>query len=234
MWMSGYLAKTSFAALVRWRIDRGPGNAGEDDDVALAVQLLGQPFGRHAAGFVLVDMDVVGAGFGDLGVIGEDHHALVAGVLDDLVERGRRDREDDDRLGAGLNHGVDLLDLALGIGAGDLDLQVDLVGHALMRRHRLDHVGGLGLPVIADVAHAEEDLVLAGSIGFSPFDHRSLMEAQASTDSVTRVATGRNAAPFGVEPVGQQQTRKRGTSLRTGAKGNLAGLRVPARQGANP
>ena len=35
---------------------------------------------------------------------------------------------DHDRLGAGLHHRVDLLDLALRVGPGDLDLQVDLVG----------------------------------------------------------------------------------------------------------
>jgi hypothetical protein len=57
---------------------------------------------------------------------------------------------------------VDLLDLALGIGAGDLDLQVHLVAHALVRRHGLDHVGRLGLPVVADVAHGEIDLVGLG------------------------------------------------------------------------
>jgi len=55
--------------------------------------------------------------------------------------------------------------LALGIRTGDLDLEIDLVGHALMGRHGLDHVGRLRLPVVADVAHAQEDLVLAGGIG---------------------------------------------------------------------
>src|SRR5690606_41948519 len=50
--------------------------------------------------------------------------ALGAGVLHRAVQRGRRDRVDDDRLGAGLHHRVDLLDLLLGVGAGDLDLQV--------------------------------------------------------------------------------------------------------------
>ena len=65
----------------------------------------------------------------------------------------------------GLDHGVDLLDLALGVGAGDLGLKVDLVAIGSARGHRLDHVGGLGLPVVADVAHAEEDLELLGRGG---------------------------------------------------------------------
>ena len=109
-------------------------------------------------GFFLVDRHVVGAGLGNLAVIGDDHDALVAGVLDRAVQGGRRNRIDDDRLRALLHHGVDLLDLALRVGAGDLHLQVDLVGEILMRRHGLDHVGGLGLPVVADVAHRQEYL----------------------------------------------------------------------------
>jgi hypothetical protein len=84
--------------------------------------------------------------------------------------------EIDDRLGSGLNHRVDLLDLLLGVGTGDLDLEIDLVRQIGMGRHGLDHVAGFGLPVIADIAHAQEDLVLflSGNAG------RSSQQAQAS------------------------------------------------------
>ena len=157
--MSGMLGKDRLGGLGALGIDRSARNAGEHDDVALAAELLHQPLSRHAAGFGLVDVDVIGAFLGDLGVIGEDQNALVAGVLDDAVQRGRRDREDHDGVGALLHHGVDLLDLALGVRTGDLDLEVDLVDHALVGRHGLDHVGGFGLPVVADVAHAQEYLV---------------------------------------------------------------------------
>jgi hypothetical protein len=59
-----------------------------------------------------------------------------------------------------------MLNLALGVGASHLDLQVDLVGEILVRSHSLDHVGGLGLPVVADVAHRQENLeLLVGGVG---------------------------------------------------------------------
>ena len=80
----GMLGEDLLGRLGAQRVDRGAGHAGDDDDVALAVEPLDQPFGRHAAGLVLVDRDVVGAGLGDLGVVGEDQDALVAGVLDRL------------------------------------------------------------------------------------------------------------------------------------------------------
>ena len=124
--MPGCLAKTSFAALVRSVSTEVPGHAGDDDDIALAAELLDQPFGGLASGLFLIDVDIVGARLGDLGVIGEDLDALVAGVLDDLVQGGRRNREDHDRLGAGLHHGVDLLNLPLRVGSGDLHLEATL------------------------------------------------------------------------------------------------------------
>ncbi len=141
-------------------VDRRARHAGDGDDVALPVQLLDQPLGRHAACLFLVDGNVVGARLRDFRIVGDDHHALVARILHGRVQRRRRDRIDDDGLGTLLHHRVDLLDLALGVRPGDLDLQVDLVGKVLMGRHGLDHVGRLGLPVIADVAHRQEDLEL--------------------------------------------------------------------------
>jgi hypothetical protein len=61
---------------------------------------------------------------------------------------------------------VDLLNLALGVRAGHLDLQVNLVSEILVRRHGLNHVGGFGLPIVADVAHRQEDLeFLVGGLG---------------------------------------------------------------------
>ena len=76
---------------------------------------------------MLVDGHVVRAGFGYLTVVGDHHHALGAGILDSPVERGRRDRIDDDRFCTGLHHRVDLLDLLLSIGPCYLNFQVDLV-----------------------------------------------------------------------------------------------------------
>ena len=95
------------------RVDRGSRNAGQDHDVALAAELVDQPLSGDPAGLVLIDVRVVGARLGDLGVIGENDNALVAGVLHHLVQRGRRDRIDHDRFRALLDHRVDLLDLPL-------------------------------------------------------------------------------------------------------------------------
>ncbi len=122
MWMPGYLAKTALAAAVRCVSTEVPGTPVMHDDVALAAQLLGQPFGGDPPGLRLVDMHVVGAGLGDLGVIGDDHDVPRAGVLHHLIERGGRDRIDDDGLRALLHHRVDLLDLALRVRPGDLHL----------------------------------------------------------------------------------------------------------------
>ncbi len=164
--MSGYLAKHLLGRLGARRVDRRSGHAGHHHDIALAVELLDQPLGGDATRLLLVDRHVVGAGLRNLAVVSDDHHALVARVLDRAVERRRRDRIDDDRLRALLHHGVDLLDLALRVGAGDLHLQIDLVGEILVRRHRLDHVGGFRLPVVADVAHRQKYLeFLVGSLG---------------------------------------------------------------------
>ena len=147
-------------------IDRGAGHAGDDDDVALAVQRLDQPFGGNAAGVELVDMDVVGARLGDLGIIGDDHDVPRAGASHHLVERGRRDRIDDDGLRALLHHRIDLLDLALRIGPRDLHLEAHLVAIVLRGGHGLHHVRRLRLPVIPDIAHGKEDLeLLPGGLG---------------------------------------------------------------------
>ena len=124
----GILGEDLLRRLGAERVHRCSRHAGDQHDVALAVELLDQPFGRDATCLLLIDRDVVGAGLGDLRIIGKDHHALVAGILDRGVERIGRDRKDHDGLGAGLHHGIDLLDLALRIRAGDLDFEVDLVG----------------------------------------------------------------------------------------------------------
>ncbi len=51
------------------------------------------------------------------------------------------------------------------VGAGHLNLEIDFVDHALVRRHGLDHIGGLSLPVVADIAHAQIDFVLVRRSG---------------------------------------------------------------------
>ena len=158
----GVLGEDLLRRLGPERVHRCSRHAGDQHDLALAVELLHQPLGRDATCLLLIDRDVVGARLGDFRIIGKHQHALVAGILDRGVERIGRDRKDYDGLGAGLHHGIDLLDLALRIRAGDLDFEVDLVAHALVAGHRLDHVGGLGLPVIADITHRQEDLESVG------------------------------------------------------------------------
>ena len=162
--MSGIFGQHLVRALVAQRVNRGAVDAGDHDDVALAVELLSQPLSGDLAPLVLVDMRVVGAWFLDDAVIGGDHHALVARRLNGFVKRGRRDRIDHDRLRARRHHRVDLLDLLLRVGTGDLNLEVDLVFIFVGCGEGLDHLSRLVLPVVADVAHREVDLVLVGRL----------------------------------------------------------------------
>ncbi len=70
-------------------------------------------------------------------------------------------------MGPLLNHRIDLLDLALRVGTGDLHLQIDFVREILVRGHGLDHVGRLGLPIVPDIAHRQEylELLVRGMTG---------------------------------------------------------------------
>ena len=79
--MLGMLGEDRLGGLVAPRIHHGAGNAAHENDVALALELLGQPFGRTGAGPVLVDADIVGAGLGHLRIPGDEDDALGAGVL---------------------------------------------------------------------------------------------------------------------------------------------------------
>ena len=54
----------------------------------------------------------------------------------------------------------------------------------LVRGHGLDHVGGLGLPVIADVAHAQENLELVGRGGGAVAPARLVAAAAAASAPV--------------------------------------------------
>ena len=85
---AGVLGEDFLGRLGAQRIDRDAGNAGDHDDVALAVEFVGQPFGGHASSFFLVNADVVGAWLADRAVVGNDHHAFVAGVFDGCIQRG--------------------------------------------------------------------------------------------------------------------------------------------------
>ena len=91
-------------------------HAGDIDHVALAADRFENPFGLLRAMLDPVNFDVVSAGFGDAIDCHEDHF-LIARGLDDTIERCRRDRESDDGVGARLDHGIYLLNLALRIGA---------------------------------------------------------------------------------------------------------------------
>ena len=184
--MSGCLANTAFAAAVRCVSTEVPGTPVMMHDVALAAQLVDQPLRRDPAGLLLIDMRVVGARLGDLGVISENDHALVAGVLHHLIERRRRDRINHDRLRALLDHRIDLLDLPLRVGSSDLHGQVHLVAKRCVVGHGLDHVRRLGLPVIADIAHAEEDFELVRSLCGDPGGRQECGSKRGGADDTRR------------------------------------------------
>ena len=74
--MSGMLGKDGLCSRVATRVDHGAGYAAHEDDVALAVQLLRQPFGGTGPRPFLVDTDVIGAGLRHLGVPGDEGYAL--------------------------------------------------------------------------------------------------------------------------------------------------------------
>src|SRR6202023_225478 len=99
-------------------VDRRARNARDDDNIALSAELVDEPLRGLTAGGGLIDGGVVSAGFGDDRVIGKNEDALVAGALNHLVQGSGRDRIDDDGVGSGLNHSVDLLDLALRVRTG--------------------------------------------------------------------------------------------------------------------
>ena len=104
-------------------------HAGDVHHVALAADRFEHPFGQFRAVLDPVNLDVVRAGLGHAINRNEDYFLLACG-LDDAIERRRRNREGDDGVGARLDHPIDLLDLALRVGAGGLHAQFDFVAVA--------------------------------------------------------------------------------------------------------
>ena len=96
--------------------DRNAGRAVQDEDLALAAQLLDQELGRLLAPCGGIGVDLGGHLVGvDEAVEIDDGDALVAGVGDDAVERGRRAGDQDDGVDIGIDHRLDLLDLRIGV-----------------------------------------------------------------------------------------------------------------------
>src|SRR6202035_5130043 len=90
---SGMFGEDFFCRLGAERVDRSSGHAGDSNDIPFTAELFDQPFGRLAPSLFLINVDIVGARFGDLGVIGENLDALIAGALDTLVQGCRWDWE---------------------------------------------------------------------------------------------------------------------------------------------
>src|ERR1700722_3800837 len=86
---SGMFGEDFFCRLGAERVDRSSGYTGDNNDIPFTAELFDQPFGWFAPSLFLINVDIVGARFGYLGVIGENLDALVAGALDDLVQSCR-------------------------------------------------------------------------------------------------------------------------------------------------
>ena len=99
--------------------DRDAGRAVEDEDLALAAELLDQPLGGGVAPLVGVGVDLGGDLVGvDEAVEIDDGDALGAGVGDDAGRRGRRAGDQQDGVDIGVDHRLDLLDLGIGVALG--------------------------------------------------------------------------------------------------------------------
>jgi hypothetical protein len=134
----------AFAPIVA---DRDTGGSIQDENVALAVELLDEPFRRELAPLALIGVDLRGQVIGvDEAIEIGDRDSLRAGVGDDAIERSRRSGVDDDRIELGVDHRLDLLDLCVGVALGvgdrqaiDQTLLFQHVCHILDRAGRLLH-----------------------------------------------------------------------------------------------
>ena len=135
--MPGLGGERSVGALAAIVADRDAGRAVEDNDLALAAELLDQPLGRGVAPLVRVGVDLgrhlVGV---DEAVEVDDGDALGAGVGDDARRSSRRAGDEQDRIDVGVDHRLDLLDLGIGVTlrVGDDELVDEAL---LLQRPRL-------------------------------------------------------------------------------------------------
>src|ERR1700722_8333320 len=81
----GMLATELPSGLVAQRVNRGAADTRDHHDVAFAIELFDEPFRGNPAPFILIYVDVVGAGLVDDAVVSDDHDALLASGLDRLV-----------------------------------------------------------------------------------------------------------------------------------------------------
>ena len=129
--MPGIGLERGVGALAAIVADRDAGRAVEDQDLALAAELLDQPLGGRVAPLVGIGVDLGGDLVGvDEAVEIDDGDALGAGVGDDAGGRGRRAGDQDDGVDIGVDHRLDLLDLGVGVALGVGDDQ--LVDEALL------------------------------------------------------------------------------------------------------
>ena len=156
--MPGYFAQTAVRALVAVQIDLRAGNARDHDHIALAVDLLGDPFGPAGAEVELADIDLDGRRGGD--PIVEAHHqdAARGGLMDDAVQRGGGGGIDDDGVHALGDQVGDLLRLLADIVAGIEDAAFDLGGEGLHQQGGFEDIFHLQAPFIADIGVRQRDL----------------------------------------------------------------------------
>ena len=131
-----------------------------DHHLTLAAHLVGHPLCRVGSVASRYVADVVGARFGDSGIIGEHQDVLGARLFDHTVQSRGRQRIHDDGVGASRDHALQIRDLVLDVSTRDHRLELDRLVVGRCARQRLDAVGGRGLPGIAGIAHVEEHLVM--------------------------------------------------------------------------
>ena len=145
-------------------VDRIARQAAHLEDIAgLLARFIDQPFGRHAAHFLLVLVDHHHlVGIEDV-VEGHHHHIVLVGEADDAIEAVGRHRDGDDGVEALIDKVLHGAELRRDIGAGRDDLELldvlldtRLLGKGFCGLHHLD------APGIADEAVDEGDLVGAG------------------------------------------------------------------------
>ena len=156
--MSGYLSRMLRVPLIEILVGGETGNAAIDDDAALAAERVGHPLGVDLAELHVVDADVVGAGGGDALIERYDDDALLAGFLDDRIERCVGGGIDHNRVDLVGDHVRDDRDLFLGVGAGIVDGEGRLALQVLRRvgLHEIDHFDP---PFVPDVGIRDGDAV---------------------------------------------------------------------------
>ena len=128
----------------------GPGDAGDHDDVALALEGFGDPLGHSAAERPVVGIDQRQVVVRSDAAIREDHRcAGLHRAGHDRIERLFRRRPDDQDIGLALKQILDVGDLLVRIviGVGDDQLLDDVL---VLRRHILKRVQPADRPDIRD------------------------------------------------------------------------------------